>query len=102
MRRFDERALQQVNRPKPWLAVAASVFMLAGCANEGIWPKEDLPAAPAGAPLPTPSFQSRDSGTDDERGMMTEIERQQLEERLTKLAKDREKGVAKRIDSSKK
>jgi hypothetical protein len=102
LRRFDGRALQQVNRRKPWLAVAAGMFMLVGCANEGIWPKEELPAAPPGPPLPTPSFQSRDSGTDDERGMMTEIERQQLEERLTKLARDREKGVAKRIDSSKK
>jgi hypothetical protein len=102
LRRFDERALQQVNRRKRWLAAAVGLLMLAGCANEGIWPKEDLPAAPPGAPLPTPGFQSRDSGTDDQRGMLTEIERDQLEERLTKLAKDREKGVARRIDSSKK
>jgi len=102
LRRFDERALQQVNRRKPWLAAAAGVFMLAGCANEGIWPKEELPAAPPGPPLPTPSFQSRDKASDEERGMLTEYERQQLEERLTKLSKDREKGVAKRIDSPRK
>jgi hypothetical protein len=78
------------------------MLLLVGCANEGIWPKEDLPAAPAGGPPPTPSFQSRDKLSDDERGMLTEYERSQLEDRLTKLAKDREKGVAKRIDSSKK
>jgi len=102
LRRFDERALQQVKRRSPWLAAAAGLLLLAGCTNEGIWPKEDLPPAPVGAPLPTPSFQSRDSGTDDERGMLTEYERGQLEERLTKLAKDREKGVAKRIESPRK
>lgn len=101
MRRFEERALQQPRWRAPWLALAG-LLLLAGCANEGIWPKEDLPPAPPGPPLATPSFQSRDAATDDERGMLTEFEREQLEERLTKLAKDREKGVARRIDNSKK
>ena len=100
MRRFDGRVLQQPGRLA--LSLAAGLLLLTGCANEGIWPKEDLPPAPPGPPLATPSFQSRDSGTDDERGMLTEIERQELEDRLTRLARDREKGVARRIDSSKK
>lgn len=100
MRRFDGRALQQPGWRALWLA--AGLLLLTGCANEGIWPKEDLPPAPPGPPLATPGFQSRDSGTDDERGMLTEIERQELEDRLTRLARDREKGVARRIDSSKK
>ena len=101
MRRIHERALQQ-RRLTPWLAAAVGLLMLTACANEGIWPKEELPAAPPGPPLPTPSFQSRDAASDDERGMLTEIERERLEERLTKLARDREKGVARRIESSKK
>ena len=81
------------------LSAAALMLLVAGCANQGIWPTEDLPPAPA-QQMPFPTFQSRDTETADERGVLTEIERQELEARLTAAAKARERGVERRIESS--
>ena len=75
--------------------------MLAACAGEGILPKTELPPAPPGPQPDYPSFAPRDAGTDDERGVLTPVEREEMEARLGKLAKDRQTGVARRIDQSK-
>ena len=83
------------------MLAAASLLLLSACANEGIWPTEPMPPAPAGAPPPSPSFLTPNTGSDDERKMLTNLEREELEARLTKLAKDRETGVQKRIQKGK-
>ena len=95
------RALQQVRRmsARP-IAAAFGLLLLAACANEGIWPTEPLPPAPAGPPPPTPSFQSPTSGNLDPE-VLTELERKELEERLARIAKDRERGVVRAIQKGK-
>jgi len=98
LRRFDERAAQKDRGGRAgWLAAVFALALLAGCANEGIWPKEPLPPVSPGPPLPYPGFQSRETGTDDERGVLTEIEREELEARLAASAREREKGVERSI-----
>jgi hypothetical protein len=99
-RLIDGRAVQQRRRRiLLWLTLAAFP-LLAGCANEGIWPRDPLPPAPAGPQLPYPSFQSRDTASDDQRGVLTPIEVEELEAKLAKQAVTRQKGVEKRIQSS--
>jgi hypothetical protein len=78
----------------------AALPLLGACANEGIWPREPLPPAPAGAELPYPSFQSRDTQTDEERGVLTPIEIEELEDKLAKQAVSRQKNVERRIQAS--
>lgn len=101
MRLNPERAVR--NRPLAarFIAAACGLLLLAACAGEGILPKTELPPAPAGPQPDYPSFAPRDTGTDDERGVLTPVERQEMEARLGKLAKDRETGVKRRIDQSK-
>lgn len=65
---------------------------------EGILPKDALPPAPA-VQAPYPNFAPPDDA--DDRGVLTPSEREAMEARLTKLAKDREAGVTKRINQSK-
>lgn len=72
------------------------LVLLAGCANEGMWPKEPLPPASAVQP-PFRGFQPPQTGSDDERGVLTESEREELEERLSRLPGEREQGVARRL-----
>lgn len=106
MRRINARALQN-RRPKAavWIAAAAGL-LIAGCTQdgrfEGVYPEEPLPPAPAGEPLPYPSFQSRDKQSDDERGVLTPIEVEKLEESLANQAVTRPKGVERRIQGSSK
>jgi hypothetical protein len=101
LRRINVRALQQARRisARP-LAAAFGLLLLGACANESIWPTEPLPPASAGPPPPTPSFQSPTSGNLDP-DVLTELERKELEERLAKIAKDREQGVVRAIQKAK-
>jgi hypothetical protein len=102
LRQIQARALQQARRisARP-LAAAAGLLLLAACANEGIWPTEPLPPAPAGPPPPAPSFNSPHVANPGQPEVLTNIEREELEARLSKLAKDREAGVQRRIQMSK-
>ena len=95
------RALQQVRRisARP-LAAAFGLLLLGACANDSIWPTEPLPPAPAGPPPPTPSFHSPTSGNFDPE-VLTELERKELEERLARIAKARERGVVRAIQKAK-
>jgi hypothetical protein len=77
------------------------LVLLCGCANDAIFPTSPLPPAPEGPQPEFPSFTARDIGSDEERQVLTPIERQELEARMTKLAKDRETGVQRRIQQSK-
>jgi hypothetical protein len=84
------------------LAAAFALVLLAGCAGDtlpGILPKDPLPAAQPGPPLPYPSFVAPDRGTEDERGILTNIEREELEENLTALPKTRERAMERRIQA---
>jgi len=83
------------------LTAACGFLLLCGCANDAIFPQTPLPPAPEGPAPPAPSFTARDIGSDEERQVLTNLERQEMEARLTKLAKDRETGVQRRIQQTK-
>jgi hypothetical protein len=89
LRQNRVRALQKNSRLAALSAAVACLLLLSACANEGIWPTEPLPPAPAGDPPPAPSFSSPNIGSDEERQVLTNIERQELEERLSNIAKNR-------------
>jgi hypothetical protein len=74
-------------------------LVLAGCVNEGIFPKGELPAPNAGPPLPFPTLSAAPVDEDDR--VLTTAEREAMEAQLSKLARDREAGVRKRIERSK-
>jgi hypothetical protein len=82
-----------------FLAACCGFLTLSGCAAEGILPRTELPPAPA-VQAPYPTFAPRD-GSDDERGVLTPTEREEMEARLTRLAKERESNVSRRINQSK-
>lgn len=77
--------------------------LLAGCTESGrlvgVYPEEPLPPAPAGEQLPYPSFQSRDKLSDDERGVLTPLEVEKLEENLSRQAVTRPKAMERRIEA---
>ncbi len=98
MRPKHERAVRNRRFCAAFFAAACGLLTLTGCAVEGILPKTELPPAPA-VQAPYPTFAPRDD--DSERGVLTPTERQEMEARLTKLAKDRETGVTRRINQSK-
>ena len=101
MRQFRVRALQKKSRRGVLLAAVASLLLLSACANEGIWPTEPLPPAPAGDPPPAPNFLAPNTGSDEERQVLTNIEREELEERLSKIAKSRAVAAPKRGQTAK-
>jgi hypothetical protein len=101
LRQNRVRALQKKSRSGVLLAAGFSMLFLSGCANEGIWPTEPLPTAPAGPPPPAPNFLAPDIGSDVERRVLTNIEREELEERLSTIAKTRAVAAPKRAQKAK-
>lgn len=81
------------------VVLASTLLLLAGCAGQGILPQEPLPPAPAGPEPAFPSFIAPNDG-DDEARVLTNIEQRELEEELTRLAKQRENSVKRRIERS--
>jgi hypothetical protein len=101
LRRFNGRALRKRPFWRGPLAFAAGASLLAGCAGQGILPQSALPPDPAGPAPAFPSFIAPDAGDPDVRRVLTNVEQQELEEELTKLAKDRETSVKRRIERTK-
>lgn len=103
MRRINGRAAQKDRFTGAYgLAAAFALVLLAGCAGDslpGILPKDPLPPAPAGGPPPYPSFVAPERGSDEERGVLTNVEREELEENLTALPKTRERAMERRIEA---
>ena len=96
---MDERALQNGRYRAVVLFTLIGSMFLAGCVNEGILPKAELPAANPGGPLPFPTLGV--APADDGDRVLTTAEREAMEAQLSKLARDREVGVKKRIESKK-
>lgn len=91
-----------------YLAARAAVFgalaglMLAGCAGDVPVPFVNVALPPAG-PGPAPEYPNvgvTPNTNNNESPVMTEAERQAVEDQLRKLVSDREGSVKKRIDSS--
>ena len=99
MQAFCERALQKGSCRAVTLFVLTGLLFLAGCANEGIFPKGELPAANAGPPPPFPTLSAAPLEDDDR--VLTTAEREAMEAQLSKLASEREAGVRRRIERSK-
>lgn len=94
MRRNLARALQKIDERVRCTAGVAAFLLLAGCSSPsqiGIWPEEPLPPAASGPPPAYPSFIAP---ADDPNApqVLTNIERQDLEARMSRLAKDRGSG----------
>ena len=81
------------------LFALTGLLFLAGCANEGIFPRSELPAANVGPPPPFPTLGVAPAGEDDR--VLTTAEREAMEAQLSKLASEREAGVRRRIERSK-
>lgn len=94
------RALRNRARRTGFLSVAC-LLLLSACAAEGIFPNDPLPPASPGPPAPYPSFNSPALSEGDESRVLTEAERADMEANLTKLAKDREVRVRRRIEQTK-
>jgi hypothetical protein len=96
---FCERALRNGSSQAVTLFVLTGLLFLAGCANEGIFPKAELPAANVGPPPPFPTLSAAPLEEDDR--VLTTAEREAMEAQLSKLASEREAGVRRRIERSK-
>jgi hypothetical protein len=96
---LGERAL----RKRPYRVTVTftliGTLFLAGCVNEGILPKAELPSPNAGDPLPFPTLSA--APVDDGDRVLSTAEREAMEAQLSKLARDREAGVKKRIETKK-
>jgi hypothetical protein len=99
VRAFDERALRKTPYRTALLFALIAPLPLVGCVNEGIFPKAELPAANADGPLPFPTLSA--APVDDGDRVLTTAEREAMEAQLSKLARDREAGVKKRIETKK-
>jgi hypothetical protein len=99
VRASDERALRKERYRAVVLFALIVPFALGGCVNEGIFPKADLPPPNPDGPLPFPTLSA--APVDDGERILTTAEREALEAQLSKLARDREAGVKKRIESKK-
>jgi hypothetical protein len=95
----NARALQKAQYRTVVLFALIGQFFLFGCVNEGIFPRTELPSANAGEPLPFPTLSA--APIDDGDRVLTTAEREAMEAQLSKLARDREVGVKKRIESKK-
>lgn len=91
-----------------YLAARAAVFgalaglALAGCASDVPVPFVNVALPPAG-PGPAPAYPNvgvTPNSNPNEAPIMTEAERQAVEDQLRKLVNDREGSVKKRIDTS--
>lgn len=81
---------------------AAAGFVLAGCAGDVPVPFVNVALPPAG-PGPAPEYPNvgaQPNANPNQAPVMTEMERQAVEEQLKKLVADREGSVKKKIDSS--
>jgi hypothetical protein len=96
---LDERALQKGPYRTAVLIALIGPLFLTGCVNEGILPKAELPGPNAGEPLPFPTLSA--APVDDGDRVLSTAEREAMEAQLSKLARDREVGVKKRIESKK-
>ncbi len=80
------------------------LLVTAACAQDGrlagVYPEDPLPPAPPGEPLPYPSFQSRDKLSDDQRGVLTPSEVEELEKSLATQAVSRPSSVERRIEAN--
>jgi hypothetical protein len=99
LRALDERALRKAPYRTVLLFALIGPSLLAGCVNEGILPKAEIPTANADGPLPFPTLSA--APIDDGDRVLTTAEREAMEAQLSKLARDREAGVKKRIESKK-
>jgi hypothetical protein len=93
------RAVRKEIRPAKFLSVVAAFILLANCAAQGIFPNEPIPPAPPGPPAPFPTLAPPSLA--DESKVLTEAERAEMEAQLTKLAKDREAKIKRRIERPK-
>jgi hypothetical protein len=95
----SERALRKGSYRAVLPFALTGALFVAGCANEGIFPRSELPSANVGPPLPFPTLNA--APVDDDNRVLTTAEREAMEAQLSKLASEREAGVRKRIERSK-
>lgn len=103
MRRIGERAPHKTQW-WPQAIVLAAGLLLASCAGQqvqGILPQTEMPPAPPGPAPAYPSFNAPDTGDDEASEILTNVEQQELEARLSKLPADREATVKHRIERAK-
>jgi hypothetical protein len=97
------RALQKIGESARRIAVVTAVLVLPACSSPseiGIWPNDPLPPAPAGPPPPYPSF-AAPAADPDAPQVLTNAEREELEARLSRLAKERDPKAAAQTKKSK-
>lgn len=101
MRAIRGRAWHNGARRTLLLSATCAGLLLAGCANDGVFPVGELPSAPPGPPPPFPTFSSPADHAADDTRVLTTAEREAMEAELSKLASEREAGVRRRIERGK-